>query len=70
MNRSIEDVRPDELAVPRARGDEPFDGAGFSALQPLFPAHAGMNRPHATLAAHWPAVPRARGDEPSLPVLS
>ena len=52
---------------PRARGDGPRCSMSERAVQGVFPAHAGMDRPCACANRPWPSFPRARGDGPLSP---
>ena len=65
MNRTDTKRAGTDFRVPRTRGDEPYGDKVDMNLGGVFPAHAGMNRFHASPYVIIDRVPRTRGDEPS-----
>ena len=65
MNRQYMPVRPVQLCVPRASGDEPYGLSNQIPVNLVFPAPAGMNRQMLQASRPLPSVPRASGDEPA-----
>ena len=55
---------PDEVRLPRTRGDEPLGKPELIFPAEVCPAHAGMSPGVTAARARAKGLPRTRGDEP------